>query len=154
THTRISWYGDSRTASACVDGYEVATKHATWSTLAETVPMLASGRRSYKQRAVLGTTLHDLVSGGDGLNQPWPHQLAADGSRLVVIAFGTNDAAADFQAHRSVAGFRNELATTVRAARHAGKLVLLVQPYKACDFLITEDDPAHRVVTAPDAVLA
>src|SRR5581483_6797098 len=70
-HTRITWYGDSRTASACIDRYDANSGHATWSTLRETVPMLASGTRSFKVRAVLGTSLDDLLRGEDGLNRPW-----------------------------------------------------------------------------------
>jgi lysophospholipase L1-like esterase len=155
-HAKISWYGDSRTVSACVDKTDPVSNEPVWSTLKQTVPMLASAGRSYKQRAMNGTSLREMVAGKDGLNKPWPQQVAADASDVVVIAFGTNDASGDVQAKRSqgLAEFEASLDSVVRVARQAGKKVLLVQPYKGCDYKINEDDAAHPVLPPPDVLLA
>lgn len=153
--TKISWYGDSRTVSACVDKTDPASGEPVWSTLRQTVPMLGSGGHSYKQRAMNGTTLRQMLAGKDGLNQPWAKQVAADRSEVVVIAFGTNDASGDVQAKRAdgVGEFKANLEAVVLAAKQAGKKVLLVQPYRACDYKLNEDDADHPVLPPPDTLL-
>lgn len=155
-HTSISWYGDSRTASACLDRGSPLEGGMRFSTLAQTLPTLASGRYSHKQRAVSGTSLHALFAGQDGLNRPWAEQMAADHADVVVIAHGTNDAAEDAQAKPpvAVAVFERELGDMVDIARKSGKRVLLLQPLRACDYAIAEDDPAHPVMRDPNGILA
>lgn len=154
--TDISWYGDSRTVSACIDKTDPKSGDPVWSTLQQTVPMLSSRGRSYKQRAMNGTTLRQMVAGKDRLNQPWPKQVLADRSDVVVIAFGTNDASSDHLAKRShgVAEFKARLNSVVLTAKQAGKKILLVQPYRGCDYAINEDDSDHPVLPKPDVLIA
>jgi lysophospholipase L1-like esterase len=149
----ISWYGDSRTVSSCVDQV-TAGGDTVWSTLGQTIPMLSSGGRSYRQRAVGGTSLRELFEKRDGLNTlDWPAQMDADKSTNVVISHGTNDAWKDAKESRAngVAEFHSTLSQMVQVAKSKQKKVLLVQPFRVCDYDIP--DPARDLKNA-DELLA
>jgi len=148
TWTKTSWYGDSRTVSACYDS--TVGGQYLYSTLSASIPKLSSqqisnGAKTYKQRAKNGATLRDLVNSAScspanaasGLcNMKWADQLQYDDADVYVIAFGTNDAWNDWLQGRAngPAEFAAHLRSVVSAIQAKGKKALLIQPYRVCDY--------------------
>lgn len=85
---RIQLFGDSTMAG--YDGAQVNTMavHTPRVNVQAYFDALYPGKVLVTARAVSGTTAANLINGTDGLNQPWPRDVAAE---IVVLNFGIND---------------------------------------------------------------
>ncbi|MEQ1511997.1 MAG: SGNH/GDSL hydrolase family protein [Lysobacteraceae bacterium] len=185
----ISFYGDSRITSKCnyvkSDGTKEYSNHGV-TLAAKSVP----AGMTFAQRGRDGTSLRQLEAGNDAValtpgtgadandtaatGRPWADQMnpaLGDDSNIVVIAHGTNDAWQDLlnNTGNNAATFEARLDRMVKAAKNAGKRVLLVQPYRVCSYAMVDimvngqwrlsetvvvGGTSRQTLRHPDAILA
>lgn len=158
--TEITFYGDSRMESTCYDVNNVLKTYET--TLPQAVAKeLGIDYGKIKERGRDSTSTAKLSNGGYTPQWAWDRADAnaqkqiyfggdeSANTKVLVLAFGTNDVWEDKANSNNQPVFKERLRRMTVAALEDGKAVVLVEPYRACKygsyFPNQPDDQALRI---------